>query len=508
MSDLLIEHVDSVNIRVRCERGVAKELSDYFTFKVPGHAYMPAYRKRIWDGQIKLYNMFSQLIYAGLEKYVIRFASERGYKIKTVARKRNGFTEFTVRSFMEDHLKLSIGGKPIKPHEHQVNAVTHALRDDRALLVSPTGSGKSLIIYALMRYHLDKIENDRKILIIVPTTSLVSQLYSDFADYASGSTWKVDQNCHKVMAGVPKDDIKRRVIISTWQSIHKQPKKFFDKFAAVFGDECHLFKAKSLTGIMTKLENCLVRVGTTGTLDGSLTHKLVIEGLFGPVHQVTKTKTLMERKLLSELKIDAILLRHSESVRDEMKRCAYQDEIDYIVRCDERNRFICDLCSNLKGNTLVLFQFVEKHGKILHKLMQEKNPNKKIFFIYGKTDADMREEVRSITEGVDNAIIIASYGTFSTGVSIKRLHNIVFSSPSKSRIRVLQSIGRQLRKSEHKDVAKLYDIADDLSWKKYKNHTLRHFEDRLKIYDSEGFEHKVIKLNLKEDSHGKKLQSS
>ena len=503
MSDLLIEHVDSVNIRVRCERSIAKELSDYFTFKVPGHAYMPAYRKRIWDGQIKLYNMFSQQIYSGLEKYVHRFASERGYKVEAEPRKTHSFTIDSVRSYMEDHLTLSIGDKPIQPHEHQVNAVTHALRDDRALLVSPTGSGKSLIIYALMRYHLDKIENDRKILIIVPTTSLVSQLYSDFADYSKISGWHVDKNCHKVMAGVPKDDIKRRVIISTWQSIHRQPKEYFDKFAAVFGDECHLFKAKSLTGIMTKLENCPVRIGTTGTLDGSLTHKLVIEGLFGPVHQVTKTKTLMERKLLSELKIHAILLRHSEAVRNEMKRSTYQDEIDYIVRNHQRNEFICDLSSNLKGNTLVLFQFVEKHGKQLYKMMEEKNPDKRVFFIHGKVEADLREEVRRIAEKIEDAIIIASYGTLSTGVSIKRLHNIVFASPSKSRIRVLQSIGRQLRKSEHKDVAKLYDLADDLSWKKHKNHTLRHFEDRLKIYEGEGFEHKTIRINLKEDSNVK-----
>ena len=134
-------------------------------------------------------------------------------------------------------------------------------------------------------------------------------------------------------------------------------------------------------------------------------------------------------------------------------------------------------------------------------MMEEKNPDKRVFFIHGKVEADLREEVRRIAEKVEDAIIIASYGTFSTGVSIKRLHNIVFASPSKSRIRVLQSIGRQLRKSEHKDVAKLYDLADDLSWKKHKNHTLRHFEDRLKIYEGEGFEHKIIRINLKEDSH-------
>jgi len=498
MTDILVEYVDSVNIRVRCERGIAKELSDYFTFKVPGHTYMPAYRKRIWDGQIKLYNMFSQLIYAGLENYVESFAHARGY---TFVKSRGGtkipppgnaHTTEHLLSYAEEKLKI-----PMKPHEHQLDAIRHALYANRTLLVSPTGSGKSLMIYTMVRYHLDKLPKDKKILIIVPTTSLVSQLYSDFKDYAKNDKWCVETNCHRVMSGIEKDDLKKRVIISTWQSIYKQPKEYFSKFGAVFGDECHLFKAKSLTSIMTKLEDCPVRIGTTGTLDDSLTHKLVIEGLFGPVYEVTKTKTLMERKLLSTLKIDAILLKHSESVRSELKRSTYQDEIDYIVSCEERNRFVCRLTNNLKGNTLVLFQFVEKHGKVLHQMMKKEFPDKQVFFVHGGTDAEQRETIRKFVEKTENAVIIASYGTFSTGVSIKRLHNIVFASPSKSRIRVLQSIGRQLRKSEHKDVAKLYDIADDLSWKKYKNHTLRHFEERLKIYDGESFQYAQININLK-----------
>lgn len=507
MVDIVIEQVDSVNIRVRCDRSIAKELSDYFTFKVPGHSYMPAYRKRIWDGQIKLYNMFSQLIYAGLEEYVCRFARERGYthaRAEAHAGAREGahgyagarahtHTHANVRAYMMEKLKV-----PMEPHEHQIDAVRHSMINDRALLVSPTGSGKSMMIYALVRYQLDRLPSDKKILVVVPTTSLVSQLYSDFKEYANKSGWSAESVCHRVMSGIPKDDIKKRVVISTWQSIYKQPKEYFKRFGAVFGDECHLFKAKSLTNIMTKLEDCDVRIGTTGTLDGSLTHKLVIEGLFGPVYTVTKTKTLMERKLLSELRIDAILLKHPEQVRNTMKRCTYQDELDYIVSCENRNRFICELVNRLKGNTLVLFQYVEKHGKQLNEMMKKICPNKQIFFVYGGTDAEQREQIRKIVEKTENAIIVASYGTFSTGVSIKRLHNVVFSSPSKSRIRVLQSIGRQLRKSEHKDMAKLYDIADDLSWKKYKNHTLRHFEDRLKIYESEGFEHTRVNINLEE----------
>jgi len=497
MVDLIIEHVDSVNIRVRCERSVAKELSDFFTFKVPGHTYMPAYRNRIWDGQIKLYNMFSQTIYAGLEKYVVKFAEERGYKYERQIKEDNNFTEEIVEKYINEFLRPQIQGKTIPAHKHQIRAITHALRKDRTLLVSPTGSGKSMIIYALARYYFDKIPKHKKILVIVPTTSLVSQLYSDFAEYSGGGWVK---NCHTVMAGKQKDDCKCRVIISTWQSIHKMPAEYFKKFEVVFGDECHLFKAKSLTSIMSKLVDCPIRIGTTGTLDGSLTHKLVIEGLFGPVFKVTTTKKLMDRKLLSDLKIDCLVLKHSESIRESMKRCTYQEEIDYIVGSQERNTFITDLTSRLKGNTLILFQYVDKHGKVLNEMMKQRFKDKKVFFVYGGTDTEQREQVRHIAEKTNDAVIIASYGTFSTGISIRRLHNIVFASPSKSRIRVLQSIGRQLRKSEHKDVAKLYDIADDLSWKKYKNHTLRHFEERLKIYEGEGFDFKPFHISLKESS--------
>ena len=189
-------------------------------------------------------------------------------------------------------------------------------------------------------------------------------------------------------------------------------------------------------------------------------------------------------------------LKYPEHIRTETKRSTYQEEIDFILSNTKRNNFICNLCDSLEGNTLVLFQFVEKHGKPLCKMMEHKCKDRSIFFVYGGTDIDVREKIRQITETKSNAIIIASYGTFSTGISIKRLHNIVFSSPSKSRIRVLQSIGRQLRKSEHKDKAKLFDIADDLHWKKWKNHTLRHLKERLKIYESEKFEHRVVPISL------------
>lgn len=498
MNELIITNIDSVDIHIECDKSTAKELSDFFTFKVPGHEYMPAFRNKLWDGQIKLYNIYKQTIYKGLYDYVIKFAKDRNYKIvepePIIVRK--SIQPEHIQKFIDEHLKPVAGGECITAHQHQIDAVTHAINHDRCLLLSPTGSGKSLIIYALIRYYLDRIPPNKKVLIIVPTTSLVRQMLSDFTEYSSNDKWKAEDNCHCVYAG--KDKIsKKRVIISTWQSIYKLGTDYFDNFEAVFGDECHLFKSKSLTTLMTKLLKCPYRIGTTGTLDDSLTHKLVIEGLFGRVEHVTTTKKLMNKDLLSKLKIDCLLLNYPEKIRQENKKMKYQDEIDWIVTNENRNKFITDLAVNLKGNSLVLFQYVEKHGKPLYEMIKKKaGDDRDVFFVFGGTDVELREQIRKITETKDNAIIVASYGTFSTGISIRRLHNIIFASPSKSRIRILQSIGRQLRKSEHKDTAKLYDIADDIHWKSYKNHTLNHFERRLKIYESEGFEYNKIALHI------------
>jgi superfamily II DNA or RNA helicase len=493
--DLTINDENCVYIKVNCERSFAKELSDFFTFYVPGYKFMPAYRNKFWNGQIKLYNIYTQEIYAGLKDYVVKFANDRNYSIQDNTKPIG--EEISVEQVAEfiKSLNLTVGGKQIEIHPHQLQSIHHSINTGRCLLVSPTGSGKSLIIYCLMRWYLNKLPKEKKILILVPTISLVSQMYSDFVDYATKDSFDVHRNAHKIFGGQDKET-KKRIVISTWQSIYKQEVSYYENFAVTFGDECHLFKSKSLTDIMTKLNTCPYRIGTTGTLDGTLTHKLVIEGLFGRAHKVTSTKDLIDKNILSNLSIDCLLLGYPDEIRKSLKGMTYQEEIDWIVTNDLRNKFICDLANSLKGNSLVLFQFVDKHGKKLKEILDGMNTGRKIFFIHGGTDVEDREEVRKIAETEENAIIIASYGTFSTGVSINRLHNIIFSSPSKSRIRVLQSIGRQLRKSEFKEKAKLYDLADDLCWKSYKNHTFKHHEERIKIYESENFEHKKIKLTV------------
>ena len=352
------------------------------------------------------------------------------------------------------------------------------------------------MIYLATRYHLQHSLN--KVLIIVPTTSLVEQMYSDFADYsATDTTFSAEEECHKIYSGREKFGVEKRVIITTWQSIFKLPGDWFLDYGMVIGDEAHTFKAKSLTSILEKCTEANYRIGTTGTLDGTQTHQLVLEGLFGPVHKVITTKQLMDQNDLSQLDIDVLILKYKDEICKEVIKKKYQEEIDFIVRYEPRNKFISKLALDQKGNTLVLFQFVEKHGKPLHDLLKTKvTEDRKLFYVSGETDVDTREEIRSITERESNAIIVASIGTFSTGINIKRLHNIIFASPSKSQIRVLQSIGRGLRKSGDGIDTKVYDIVDDLHWKSQKNYTLNHAAERIKIYSRERFNYKLWDINI------------
>lgn len=465
------------------EEGVAYELREYFTFQVPGAQFTPQYRARLWDGKIRLFDIRKKEIYRGLVPYIVKFCEERDYEWEYDNEIYD--EEFSLEEAHQFIKKLKM---PLEPRDYQVDAFVHAVRSRRALLLSPTASGKSLIIYLLVRYATKK-----RTLIIVPTTSLVSQLASDFKDYGFES----DKYVHKIYAGQDKNTDKP-ITISTWQSLYKMPKKFFEQFDTVIGDEAHLFKAKSLADIMTGLTNARYRIGTTGTLDGTKTHKLVLEGLFGPVRKVITTKELMDKKVVADFHIKCLLLKHSDAICQAAKNFTYQQEIEYLVLNEARNRFISNLALSLEGNTLVLFQYVEKHGMILEKMITEKiAADRKCFFIYGNTDVDVREEIRAIVEKEKDAIIIASFGTFSTGVNIKNLHSIIFASPSKSRVRNLQSIGRGLRKSDTKESAVLFDIADDLRYKKHENYTLKHFSERIKIYGEEQFDFKIYKVELK-----------
>ena len=471
---------DEVFLKISCEAGVAQEICDYFTFTVPGHTFMPAYRMKIWDGKIRLFNIHNRLLYGGLLEYVFIFAEPRNYRVAPIGFDWKPRKIAKNQAFLDD-LKL-----PFEPRDYQLDGFHHALSYKKSLLVSPTASGKSLIIYLIVRAL------NVKTLIIVPTTSLVSQLYSDFQEYG----WDSVKYCHQVYAGQDKVSDKQ-VIISTWQSIYKLNKKTFEPYRLVIGDEAHGFKSKSLTTLMTKCVNAEYRIGTTGTLDGTQTHKLVLEGLFGKVYKVTSTAKLIDRKQLAPFRVDIIILKYPDVICEQFRKIKYADELEFIVGHEKRNKYIRNLVLSLEGNTLLLFRLVKKHGRILYDMIKEKtDDDRKTFFVFGGTETEVREQIRAIAETERDAIIVASYGVFSTGINIRNLHNIVFASPSKSRIRNLQSIGRGLRLSENKEETVLYDIADDLRSGARKNFAYQHFEERVKIYDEESFPYKIHKLDL------------
>ena len=488
---------------VDCDPGIAQGLSEYFSFFVPGYKYMKLYKRKIWDGKIRLFNVNSHELPAGLYPFVEEFCKRNNYSLLTKSSDYGSLVDKDeqdpnqIFEYIKD-LKLTSRGQNIEIRDYQFDAVMKALNLNRCVLLSPTGSGKSLIIYCLsqiwLKYLTDgfRYPKSGRVLIVVPTTSLVEQMQKDFVDYGLN-----EKAVHKIYSGKDKDNIESSIVISTWQSIYKLPQEWFNQFGMVIGDECHGFKSKSLTDIMNKCTEAKYRIGTTGTLDNAQVHHLVLQGLFGKIHRVTTTKALQDNNTLAKLDINIIILKYNEEIRKSLGKVTYQDEIDWIVKNKSRNTFIRNLALDASGNTLVLFNFVEKHGKPLFDMINDKaEEDRKIFYVSGEVETSDREAIREITEKQKNAIIVASLGTFSTGINIKNLHNIIFASPSKSQIKVLQSIGRGLRKADDGRITRLYDITDDLQTKSKKNYALVHGEERIKIYNKEKFDYKIIEVPI------------
>lgn len=492
-------------LKVDCSPSVSYELNDFFSYEVNGARFMPAVKSGRWDGKIRLFGLMSREMYTGLYLYLHQFCKERGYEIEKIESEYglpldvHPIDIVQIEKYAE-HLNLHHDGEAIKLRDHQLQGIYYSIRHRGKLLLSPTGSGKSLIIYVIIRYLKSWFESqniNKSQLIVVPRTGLVEQLYSDFEDYSSANKWPVKDLVSKVYSGLPKNP-STPIVITTWQSIYKLPESYFQNYGTVIGDEAHTWKAKCLTMLMSKCTEAPFRIGLTGTLDGIEINKLVLEGLFGSIHRVASTRELIDNGTLSELKIKAIVLKYSDAERHKViKDKDYQSEIEFLISHPKRNKFIRNLALAQKSNTLVLFNRVGKHGQILYEMIKEKaSDGRKVYFIHGGVAPVDRENIRKIVQKENDAIILASYGTFQLGVNIPNLHSIIFGSPSKSKIRNLQSIGRGLRTSDDKEFCTLFDIADDLQWKSKTNHTLNHLLERIDIYNSENFDYNIIEVTL------------
>ena len=381
MTNIIISKKNEIFLKIESEPHIFQELSEHFTFDVPGAKFMPQYRSKYWDGKIRLFSVATGEIYVGLLDKVVSWAKKWNYQVEFKNNKFYGtpFEENEMISYegVKDYMtKISRH----KPRDYQIDAVYDALRYNRKLLISPTASGKSLMIYSIVRYFAERNE---KSLLVVPTTSLVEQMFKDFQDYG----WNAEDYCHLIYGGREKTN-QYPVVITTWQSIYKLPRTFYEEFDVVIGDEAHQFKSKSLVGIMTKMDNTKYRFGFTGTLDGTQTHKWILEGLFGPSYKVTQTKEVIDKGHLSKLQIKILILKHNPQIFE-----TFEDEVQFIIGHSKRNNFIKNLTLDLKGNTLVLFSRVETHGQPLYELINSSVKNgRKVFYVHGGVGAQERED--------------------------------------------------------------------------------------------------------------------
>ena len=476
-----IEKINETYIRIYCSDSTAFEINNEFTFEIPGWRYMPA-AKHGWDGRARLFDQRTHIIYAGLRQEVERFCKERDYAVEHLSDFNDA--EYSVLEAKE-HVENLFLPSDRQPRDYQLEALIKCVRRKRCVTILPTSSGKSLCIYMLAtHYHGKK-------LIIVPTLNLIHQLSSDFVSYRCP-----EDRIHKVFSGQEKKSV-RDIWVSTWQSIAKMPKQWFEQFECVIVDECHLAKATSIRNILCKMNKCQYRFGFSGTLDGTQVNELVLTGLFGPIRRGITTREMMDKGYSSKLKIKIIVLKHDPLSCERMVDVEYKDEVDYIISRNERNKFIKNLALSQEKNTLVLYRYIEKHGKILFEMIRDAvKDDRKVFFVHGGVDGEDRDAIRAIVEKEDNAIIVASIATFATGTNIQNLHSIILATPLKARIATLQSIGRVLRKAEGKTGCTFIDIADDLSSKKYTNHALRHMITRADIYSKEHFSFKTYKITL------------
>ena len=359
---LVITNVNESYVKVQCDESVAWELRDAFSFRPPGFQFVPSYRQKLWDGYLRLFNPLSRQIYRGLAPQVITWAKKRGY---TYSYEDEDFdTSFSLEEANEFVKQLN---PKHAPRDYQLNSFVHCIRSTRRIVLSPTGSGKSLLLYMVCNYLL---KQGKRGLLIVPRSALVEQMYSDFEDYSVNNGKDMSKYCHRVYSGKDKETDKP-ICISTWQSLYKMPKEYFAQFDYVICDEVHQAQAKSLTDIVGKCTNAEYRLGVTGTLSGAKSHEWQLIGLFGQVYKATTSAELMKKKQLAELTIKCLLLKYSDEECEYMKSATYQQEIEYIISNKARNKFIRNLALSLEGNTLLLFNYVDKHGTVLYDMLNK-----------------------------------------------------------------------------------------------------------------------------------------
>lgn len=484
--DIIIERVNASFIRIYTEdKGIRQDIHEHFTYPEPG---FQKNKWTKWDGTVRLFKLRGDLLPYGCLMMLIDLAKVRGWKIQLDDAFKNDISNVTRTELAEwvKSLNLHSGGIPIDPYEYQMEALYLSIRYNRLVVLAATSAGKSLIAYMLTRYYEMLSDGDgKKILILVPSQMLVDQMYADFADYSSVNGWKTNDMVHTIMEGRPKS-ARKMVYISTWQSIYEEDEEYFKGFGRVINDETHLASGKSITSIMDKCTNAYQRVGMTGTLKAEKVHPILVMSLFGPVKRVVTTKQLINAGRATEVDIKLFQLNYSKEECEYVSTCNYQKEIEFLVSHEYRNKVIAMLAASVKGNTLLIFDRLE-HIENVKRILDTLPHGKSVFVITGAVDRDERGAIKAIAEREDGVIVLGTSGCVSTGLSIKRLRNLIFTHPSKSIIKVLQSIGRIIRLHTEKFDSHVYDMVDNLAFNDKPNFALKHAVERIQIYKNDEF---------------------
>lgn len=495
MSDLIIEKVNSSCVHLVCEDGLSHRIYNVFSAYAPGYRFNPRFKMHVWDGKVRCYNPMSQILPIGLLNNLLIWCDQHQIQYSLQGFK-DGLTDTIDKEDLEKQMNSYITAG-FQARDYQVNAVHAALTNRRGVLLSCTGSGKSLMIYTFLRYLLDNKDVHRAIL-IVPSVSLVEQMYSDFQDYG----WDDLEDHVEMLYSGKKPTFKKEILISTWQSLEKEDQEFFEVYDACVVDECHQAKCSVVTRLLKLMHNAEYKIGTSGTLPTEISEQLQINSVIGNVLFELKSCELIARGYLTKLNIAAIFLKYPEAFIAENKERTYPEEVKMVEEYPNRNKvlnFIIDHTSPM-NNMLILVNH-RNHLRDVETYLHENYPDKKVSIITGDVKAKVREEIRTGIEDEDGTILLATYQTMSTGVNIPKLHAIMLFSNSKSRIKVLQSIGRGLRKHNSKNKVIIYDIVDDLSYKKRtgriaKNYCMQHFDERSNYYIEQEFPVITTKLEI------------
>ncbi|EMW0060154.1 DEAD/DEAH box helicase family protein [Salmonella enterica subsp. enterica] len=500
MQDIKIRFQDYSFVKIECDTSIAMELREFFSFEVDGAKFSARYKYSNWDGRIRLFTHENTLP-IGLTKTVGIFAKNMGYSVWVDPRllEKEEITKEEIDQWIDNHEVYS-GNTKINPYWYQREAVFQGIRNRRRMLVLPTSAGKSLVCSLLSRWYLEHYEG--KVLIIVPTTSLVVQMRDDFVDYRLFP----HEAIHTIMSGSSKNVGDRLIVVSTWQSACKMSKEWFKQFGMVIVDECHKATAKNLTNIVNDMSHCRFKIGMTGSPKESKANLMQYVGLFGDISKIVSIDRLMDEGQVTKLKINCLFLRYTDEECSAVKGREYAEEIKYITSNTRRNKFACNLALKLakNGENVFLMFRNTKHGKMLYEALQRVHD--KVYYVDGGVKTTDRDEFKKMAEGETGLICVASYGVFSTGVSIKNLHHVIFGHPVKESTIVRQSIGRALRKHGSKDIATVWDLIDHLAVKtksksakkqfSHLNYALKHALERIKIYNEDKFDYATKTLAI------------